>query len=158
MSAIQVIKQDAQGRETLRYSGEVISRGETWVCLRAVFTYGTQDLGCFVMEVGDVFTEWFYTDRWYNVFRVGDGRTGALKGWYCNLTRPAILTAEAVRADDLELDMLVEPDGTVHLLDVDDFERLALPDEERAAVWGAVASLRVLIAQRAAPFDEIAAG
>ena len=87
---IVVRKLDHEGREVFRYEGRVLRRGERYVCLRAVFRFDEVDLGCVTFKRGDVFTEWFYSDRWYNVFRIEDGASGALKGWYCNITRPAL--------------------------------------------------------------------
>ncbi|MEL7237198.1 MAG: DUF402 domain-containing protein, partial [Chloroflexota bacterium] len=82
-------------------------------------------------------------------------KTGALRGWYCNITRPAVINAAEIRADDLALDVIITPDGTTHLLDEDEFEALAIPDEDRQAARDAVAHLYAQIAQRRPPFDEI---
>ena len=155
MTPIRIYKQDEHGNEVLHYDGVVVSRTETEICVRAVFQYGTADMGYMTMERGDIFTEWFYTDRWYNIFRIENGKTGALRGWYCNITRPAVINAAEIRADDLALDVIITPDGTTHLLDEDEFEALAIPVEDRQAARDAVAHLYAQIAQRRPPFDEI---
>ncbi|OQY20658.1 MAG: hypothetical protein B6I35_10355 [Anaerolineaceae bacterium 4572_32.2] len=46
------------------------------------------DLGYVALEPSDRWTECFYTDRWYNVFEI-HAADDSLKGWYCNITRPA---------------------------------------------------------------------
>ena len=104
---------------------------------------------------GDVFTEWFYSARWYNVFRIEDGASGALKGWYCNLTRPAQLGEQCVSADDLALDVFVRPDGALQLLDEDEYAELRLSALEHAAVLQAVEQIRQAVASGCAPFEEL---
>jgi predicted RNA-binding protein associated with RNAse of E/G family len=46
-----------------------------------------------------------------------------LKGWYCNITRPAHIDGDVITSEDLELDLYVSPDRTTVLrLDEDEFE------------------------------------
>jgi hypothetical protein len=155
MSDITVYKCDHEGRVVWQYSGAVLDRGPGWVCLTALFNGRESDMGFVTFRRGDVFTEWFYADRWYNVFRIADGQTGALKGWYCNITRPAQITADSVRADDLALDVFVTPEGHIILLDEDEFNALNLVVEERTAALYAVETLRDLAARQTEPFHEI---
>lgn len=155
MNDITVLKLDHEGREVFRYEGQVLWRAAHCVCLRAVFQYDDVDFGFVTFSRGDVFTEWFYSDRWYNVFRIEDGRSGALKGWYCNVTRPAQLEAALVSADDLALDVFVAPDGGLQLLDEDEFAQLSLPERDRAAALQAVAEIRAAVAAGRAPFDRL---
>jgi uncharacterized protein len=143
------------GEETLAYEGEVIERGADFVCIRATFALKTRDLGYIVMKTGDIFTEWFYSHRWYNIFRVQDVDSGELKGFYCNLTRPAQIGETDVKADDLELDVFVKPDGEILLLDLDEYKKLSLSDAEDAAVQEAMLEIRLRVEKREAPFDEI---
>ena len=88
--------------------------------------------------------ETFYRDRWYNVFAVYDRDDGVLKGWYCNVTRPATITDAAVSSDDLALDVWVSPAGDVTVLDEDEFAALPLPPADRTAARAALAQLLAL--------------
>jgi hypothetical protein len=112
------------------------------------------DTGYVVLEPGDRWTEHFYADRWYNIFeiRAGDGR---LKGWYCNVTRPARIDDDEVSAEDLALDLWVAPDGETLVLDEDEFAALSLSPSEREAAQNALAELQAMVAQRTIPFDRI---
>lgn len=157
MSAIVVLKLDHEGRELFRYAGEVLWRTADTLCLRAVFQFDAVEFGGVTCQRGDVFTEWFYSERWYNVFRIEDGASGALKGWYCNITRPARLGEHRVSADDLALDVFVAPDGALQLLDEDEYAELTLSAQEHAAVQQAVAQIRAAVAQGCAPFAELRA-
>ena len=155
MNDILVLKCDHEGREVFRYEGEVLQRNADVVCLRAVFQHDDVAFGCVTFQRGDVFTEWFYSARWYNVFRIEDGASGALKGWYCNITRPAQLGEAVVSADDLALDVFVGPDGALQLLDEDEFAGLSLSAQEHAAILQAVEQIRQAVAAGCAPFDEL---
>lgn len=153
MSAMTVIKRDHHGQFVLSYPAERLTWGVNWVCVRALFQPERADLGEVIFRRGDIFTEWFYSDRYYNIFRVVDADAGALKAFYCNITRPAEITEDHIASDDLALDLLVLPDGAVRVLDEDEFAALDLAPAERAAAREALAHLHQRIAARVAPFD-----
>ncbi len=155
MTPIRIYKLDATGKEVLYYDGHVLERGDTWVYIEATFQPRTVDLGYVLFKQGDVFYETFYSDRWYNVFKITDRDTGALKGWYCNITRPAIIRNDSVRSEDLALDVFVMPQGDVLVLDEDEFEELNLGDYERREVWAAVAEIRGKVVAQVAPFEGV---
>ncbi|GAB4475753.1 MAG: DUF402 domain-containing protein [Anaerolineae bacterium] len=141
-NTITVIKLDHNGNEVWRYSGLLLERTPRRITIEAVFGRDDVDLGCVVFHRGDRLIEHFYSDRWYNVFELHDRDTGQLKGWYCNLARPAQITDDAIRQEDLALDLWVDPQGQVTLLDEDEFAALDLNRHEREAVHAAVEDLR----------------
>ena len=155
MDEITIVKCNHLGEPVWQYQGAVLRRREDWICITAIFNAKESDLGFVIFRQGDVFVEWFYTNRWYNVFRVEDGQTARLKGWYCNITRPAIITPDFISADDLALDLFVMPNGNIVLLDEAEFDALDLPTEERMEALNAVQTIRRAAAQREAPFHEI---
>lgn len=150
-----VIKCNANGEEVLRYTADVLERGKTSICVRAIFQIEKADIGVAVFRRGDVFTEWFYSDRWYNVFKIEAGDTGQLTGWYCNVTRPAVITDTSVRADDLAMDVFVNPAGETCILDEDEFRALDLTATERASAQNAVNHILQAVNARQPPFDGI---
>ena len=156
MNDFTVYKLNTLGETELSYQGEVIERGENFVCIRAPFTFATRDLGYVILKTGDIFTEWFYSDKWYNVFRVEDVDSGALKGYYCNLTRPAIISENDVKAEDLALDVFVKPDGSTLLLDEDEYNALPLTENERTQVGKAVEEIQKLVSEAVTPFEDLA--
>ncbi len=147
-----VVKNNHRGEKLLDYSGEIIARGDNWLCLRATYNNPDKDAGYVVFRRGDTFIEWYYSDRWYNVFALHDVSDGHFKGWYCNVTRPAHLSDALISADDLALDVFISPARQTLLLDEDEFAELDLsPDEQRAA-WAAVDAIRQAVAAGADPF------
>lgn len=110
------------------------------------------DLGFVILEPEDRWTEYFYSNRWYNIFEIR-ASNGRLKGWYCNITRPARIGEETVTAEDLALDLWVAPDRSTKVLDADEFVELPLTPNERRAARQALVELQSRVAQKAPPFD-----
>ena len=79
MTACTIIKRDALGRDELSYQGVLREICGEYVCIEAEFGFADRDLGYVQLRRGDVFREWFFRDRWFNIFRVSDGRTSNSK-------------------------------------------------------------------------------
>lgn len=148
-----VIKRDHTGREVWRYAGRVLERNATHVILQAPFMREDSDEGYFVFQQNDRFVEHFYTDRWFNIFQIHDRNDDSLRGWYCNICRPAILNNGSVAADDLALDLFVYPNGDMLILDEDEFAALPLSKAERDAALRGLDGLRRLAQDGLPPFE-----
>ena len=132
--SIRVLKLDTNGKVTWSYSGRLLHRGEHCLILEALFDkedFVSLDV---LWKKGDRFVETYYDNRGYNVFEIFDRDDGLLKGWYCNLSRPAMFGASQVKWIDLALDLWVWPDGRRKVLDRDEFDALPLEQAERADV------------------------
>ncbi len=151
--AITIRKLSARGEPVFAYAGVIAAALIAGVRIDAEWTRARMELGYTTFEPGDRFTEWFYTDRWYNIMEVRE-RGGGLKGWYCNVTWPAEITDNMVSYRDLTLDLWVAPDGSALTLDVDEFETdLTLSAEERAQALAALDALHAHLQRGEAPFD-----
>ncbi|HZD09902.1 MAG TPA: DUF402 domain-containing protein [Candidatus Binatia bacterium] len=148
-----VFKLDAEGKDVWRYPGQILERGDTWIRLEAYFDRSPADLGPVVFNRGDKFIETFYSDRWYNVFAVYAGKSGPLKGWYCNVCRPAEIDVDehVVRCEDLALDLWVSPSGESQLLDEEEFAALSLTEEDRRQARAAAQQIVRLAAEKRLP-------
>ena len=151
--AIRVIKRNAAGQPVWEYSGVLESFDGAALCLVAYFNVDDRDDGYFVWQRGDRFVEWYYTGRWYNVFQIFDRTTGSLRGWYCNLTRPAVIADSVLAWDDLGLDVFVYPDGRTLTLDEDDFRALPLAETERRHAEAGLADLLSRARRGDEPFE-----
>jgi protein associated with RNAse G/E len=117
---ITIIKLDPQGRETIRYSGEILHSLPHGIVITATWTLPDHNLGYTCFETGDQFVEYYYSDRWFNIFAISTP-AGDLKGWYCNITEPAHIAVDTITQVDLYLDLWVTPTGHTRLLDEDEF-------------------------------------
>jgi len=148
---VTVRKLDAGGREVTVYPGRVLRRTAGMIVLATRWDRPPLDLGYVVLEPGDRWVETFYADRWYNVFEI-HGADGRLKGWYCNIARPARIAGAEVSAEDLALDLWVDPQGRATVLDEEEFAALALSAGERGAADAALARLLEMAARGEPPF------
>ncbi len=128
---VTVIKQDPQGNEIWRWKGELLKRSEKFLLIKAIFNGPEGSASPLPFKPGDPIYEYYYADRWYNVFELHDQENGAIKGWYCNLSLPAEISEDEIRFRDLALDLVVLPDGSQEELDWHEFEELDLSEEVR---------------------------
>jgi hypothetical protein len=130
------------GRTKIRYAAELLFDDGVRLAVRAPWSgAGVRDFGFVRFEPGDVFTEYYWRDRWYAVKEVRDG-AGELKGWYCDITRPAALSGTELVVEDLDLDLWRSADGTdVRRLDEDEFAESGLAESDPTAAAAAVAAL-----------------
>jgi predicted RNA-binding protein associated with RNAse of E/G family len=143
-------------QKTVTYEGVIVAQKPGYVLVHARWERAAMDLGYVVFAPGDHFFEHYYADRWYNIFEVRSAE-GNLKGWYCNITRPALVEADLVTSEDLELDLFVAADRQQLLrLDQEEFAALGLDATEPEAYAAALQALHELedMARRGAPpFD-----
>jgi hypothetical protein len=130
------------GLTKIRYPAELLADDGTRITVRAPWAGGaTRDFGFVRFEPGDVFTEHYWRDRWYSVKEVRDAR-GALKGWYCDVTRPATRLGVEVVVEDLDLDLWRSADGRdIRRLDEDEFAASGLAERDPEAAAAALAAL-----------------
>ncbi|MFD5651110.1 DUF402 domain-containing protein [Streptomyces sp. NPDC127039] len=133
------------GRTKIRYAAALLHDDGTRLAVRAPWAGdGVRDFGFVRFEAGDVFTEYYWRDRWYSVKEVRTA-AGVLKGWYCDIARPAVLTGTELVVEDLDLDLWRSADGTdVRRLDEDEFAESGLADRDPGAAAAAVAALEEL--------------
>ncbi|OMI90513.1 DUF402 domain-containing protein [Streptomyces sp. M1013] len=130
------------GRTKIRYAATLLHDDGARLAVRAPWAGDSvRDFGFVRFEAGDVFTEYYWRDRWYAVKEVRTG-AGVLKGWYCDVTRPAVLTGAELVVEDLDLDLWRSADGAdVRRLDEDEFAGSGLADRDPGAAAAAVAAL-----------------
>ena len=106
---------------------------------------------------GTLSTEYYWLDRWYNIFRFSEP-TGKLRNFYCNVNSPPHFDGRVLSYVDLDIDVLVNPDFSYQILDLDDFEQNAklfgYPAEVQSRARRAVDELINLIGARSFPFSE----
>ncbi|MET9961201.1 DUF402 domain-containing protein [Streptomyces sp. NPDC006326] len=140
------------GRTKIRYPATLVADTGDRISVRAPWAAeGVRDFGFVRFEPGDVFTEHFWRERWYAVKEVRTGE-GVLKGWYCDVTRPAVVRDGEILVEDLDLDLWVSSDGSrVLRLDEDEFAASGLARSDPRAAAEALRALDALSAQAHSP-------
>ena len=151
---LRVVKLGYDRSRIFAWDGHLLERTAEYVLLAGYFSRLRRDLGYVVLERGDLFLEWYYFGRWYNVFQIYSS-TGELKGWYCNVGMPPELVGDdELHYVDLALDVFVYPDGRHLVLDEDEFAVLketVLQPEDAAAAEQGLAELVALVTSSSIP-------
>jgi protein associated with RNAse G/E len=144
------------GTENRRWNARLIERVGSLLVLDATFDSDIEHdlLGQIVS--GTLSTEYYWTDRWYNIFRFSHP-SGVLRNYYCNINMPPELKGNVLSYVDLDVDILVAPDHTYSILDEDEFEinakHFGYPEDVRRNVSDAVEKLVEMIEKSQFPFD-----
>jgi hypothetical protein len=133
------------GTDDYEYPMVVLADDGTHIVVRGPWAEPeARRVGPVTFEPGDVFTEHYWRDRWYAVKEVC-AAGGALKGWYCDVTRPTRVESGVIVSEDLVLDLWVDADGRSSVrLDEDEFEASGLEMRDPAVARRAREALDTL--------------
>ncbi|MBI5702253.1 MAG: DUF402 domain-containing protein [Chloroflexota bacterium] len=124
-------KKNPAGEVIYQYEGSLVRRDGNTIVLEALFDRQDMPFQEVVFRAGDRFVEYYFSDRWYNIFEIYDRDDGQIKGWYCNVGVPAVIEDGVVSYVDLALDLWVSADGKQTVLDEDEFAEMGLSRELR---------------------------
>ena len=142
---IRVLNYDDTERR--RWLGRLAKRDEPLIVVDAVFDEEVQHDLLGTIAAGTVSKEYYWLDRWFNVFRFNER-------FYCNVTQPPRFEDGVLTYVDLDIDVLVEKDFSYRILDEEDFEAACYPAEIQHNAHQAVEELVTRIKARSFPFNE----
>jgi protein associated with RNAse G/E len=154
---VRVLKYD--GAEYRRWNARLARREGSLLVLDAEFEFDVQHQLLGDIQRGTRTIEYYWLDRWYNVFRFlkTDGST---RLYYCNVNMPPKLEDEVLTYIDLDIDILVQPDLYYQVLDLEEFAantgRYGYSEEVKRQADAAVDELISVIQKREFPFGETA--
>jgi len=152
---ITVVKQNPRGETKIQYQGEVIEQQADGVIIQAYWSHGVKELGYTRFEPGDRFIEYYYSDKWFNIFDIANA-VGVRKGWYCNVAEPARFFEDRIEQIDLFIDVWVTPQGETLILDEDEFAAdTTLSERQRHGARQGLQALLEMIAARQGTFSGI---
>jgi Uncharacterized domain/protein associated with RNAses G and E len=151
---IQVNKLNAQGKLVFTYPARLVWEQDGTRLVEGIFNIENVAVGKLHFRRGDHALEWYSERHWYNLLQVYAQDSGRVKAWYCNISLPAIFSRSDIRWRDLALDLLVYPDGSMELLDQDEFAELELDWQTRANCWRALKEVIRLFKENSLPFQE----
>ena len=138
------------------WTAELIELSGPLLVLDGVFDTDINHSSLGLIKRGTRSIEYYWLDRWYNVFRFVE-MDGTLRNYYCNVNIPPAFDGDTLSYIDLDLDMLVATNLKYVLLDEDEFEinaaRFNYTPEVKINAKGAVNELISLIEKKEFPFD-----
>jgi protein associated with RNAse G/E len=145
------------GSEHRRWPATILKRDGSLLVLDGKFEEEIQHDLLGTIAAGTTSIEYYWLDRWYNIFRFIEP-SGELRNYYCNVNVPPTFDGQILSYVDLDTDILIEPDFSYRVLDLDEFEqnaaRYGYPLEVRQNAEAALRALINLIEKRAFPFSE----
>lgn len=152
---VRVLKHD--GSEHRRWRGRLARLEANLIVLEAEFDTDVSHHLLGEIKRGTRLIEYYWLDRWYNVFRfLNDDSSTRL--YYCNINKPPVFDGQSLTYIDLDIDVLVRPDYSYEVLDLDEFtsnsRRYRYGPEEKANAENAVGELKGMIESRHFPFRE----
>jgi protein associated with RNAse G/E len=109
-----------------------------------------------IIRPGTISVEFYWKNRCYNVFRFHEPE-GQLRNFYCNVNLPPILTGGVLSYVDLDIDVLVQPDLSYQVVDLDEFAdnaaRHRYPPEIIKTAHDSLNQIILLVERRGFPFN-----
>jgi protein associated with RNAse G/E len=144
------------GTEHRRWRARILSRVDSLLTLDARFEEEIRHPLLGTIARGTLSVEYYWLDRWYNVFRFHEP-SGELRNYYCNVNVPPTLDGPVLSYVDLDIDILVAPDLSFRIVDEDEFATNAAhynyPADVRLGAQRALNELVSMIESRSFPFD-----
>lgn len=158
MPGQQIIVNSRKYDQNIRRSWmcELIEQVDPLILLLGEFDRDVEHPGLGSIRQGTISYEYFWLDRWYNVFRFHEP-DGEFRNYYCNVAMPPTFADNVLDYVDLDLDVLVWPNKKCEVVDRDDFERNALkynyPNKVRERAEASIEEILRMIGKGESPFD-----
>jgi protein associated with RNAse G/E len=151
---VRVMKYD--GAEYRRWSASLARQEGSLIVLDAAFEDDVQHDLLGNISRGTRTIEYYWLDRWYNIFRFLEG-DGTTKLFYCNVNMPPAISGGILSYIDLDIDILVQPDYSYQVLDLDEFASNAMhygySEQLKRQALSAIDELIAMIETRQFPFS-----
>lgn len=135
---------------------EYIERGDSLITFVGEFEQEVKHSHLGVIRRGTVSYEFYWLDRWYNIFRFHEP-DGNLRNFYCNINMPPTFEDGILNYVDLDIDILVWKDYSFEILDIDEFKENSVKfdysQEIHNQVNKSVEELKNMIENKLFPFD-----
>jgi len=151
---VKALKYD--GSEHRNWRARLAAQEGELIVLDAAFAAEVQHDLLGQIAAGTISTEYYWLNRWYNIFRFSEPN-GGLLNYYCNVSLPPRLIDQTLSYVDLDIDILVQPNFSYQVLDTADFEanieRYGYTREVQSGVERATNELVELIEAQSFPFN-----
>ena len=169
MSSHQDFRQNVRSQDLItvkacKYDGsvhrswkcELIEENDNYWAFVGIFSEEIRHPLLGVIRPATISYEFYWKDQWYNVFRFHEPE-GSLRNFYCNVNMPPVFNESVLTYIDLDIDVLVAPDFSYQILDLEEFEENAQRHNYSTEVIeksrSSLTQILALIEKRQFPFD-----
>ena len=135
---------------------KLIEQNEPLLIFVGIFDRDIEHADLGLIKKGTISYEYYWLDRWYNIFCFHE-RDGTFRNYYCNINMPPTFADGVLDYVDLDIDLVVWPDGTYRELDRDEYEANAAKHSFahalREQVNKSLEELHRILEGREFPFD-----
>lgn len=150
---VRVLKHD--GAEYRRWNASLKSRDGDLIVLDAEFEVEVTHDSLGIIPKGTRTIEYYWLNRWYNIFQFLEN-DGGTRLFYCNVNTPPAMEDNVLTYVDLDIDLLIGPDFSYQVLDLEEFKANAelyeYSDQTKQNAQAAVEELKQMIERRQFPF------
>jgi protein associated with RNAse G/E len=151
---VRVLKYD--GAEYRRWHARLAYREGSLIVLDAEFEIDVKHHLLGDIKRGTRTIEYYWLDRWYNVFRFLNDND-EMRLYYCNVNMPPTFADGTLTYIDLDIDILVQPNLSYQVLDLEEFAanaaRYGYSEEIKRQAHAAIDQLLSTIKNGAFPFS-----
>jgi len=137
------------------WKGNLVGRYDDLMILIGVFEEEISHPKLGVIKPQTVSFEYYWFDRWYNVFSFHEP-DGTLRNHYCNISMPPKFENDILEYVDLDIDVLVSPEFEMEIVDYDEFEQntalYGYPEDVIIKTRHALNELKEMVQRRVFPF------
>ena len=135
MSECSIVVKNLDGSIRKTWNCRLLEQRGTLLTFVGEFLEDVSHVELGLIRKGTVSYEVYWLDRWYNIFRFHEP-DGSLRNYYCNVNMPPVYGGGILEYIDLDLDVLVWPDGRYEVLDRDEFDANSLRFKYSAEING----------------------
>jgi protein associated with RNAse G/E len=138
------------------WKAELIEQTKTLLIFAGIFENEINHTHLGIIRPGTVSYEYYWTNRWYNIFRFHEPE-GELRNFYCNVNQPPVFDGSSLNYIDLDIDVLVWKDLSFEILDWDEYkdnaDKFKYSPELKNKVNESLKEILNLIKNKSFPFD-----
>lgn len=138
------------------WKADLIEQNDSFLTFVGVFDQEVNHPLLGVIRRYTVSYEFYWLDRWYNIFRFHEPG-GELRNFYCNISQPPVLSKNFLDYIDFDIDLLVCKNFSYKILDMEEFEEnkkiFEYPAELVGKIHASVTEIEFMIEKRLFPFD-----
>lgn len=138
------------------WSARLLDRSEDLLLLQGQFDSEINHEHLGVIRRGTFSREYYWLDRWYCVFAFYEPG-GGFRNFYLNVNTPPLVGSDVLEYIDLDIDVIVWPDHSFEVLDLEEFERnsvrMGYDIEIRKKARDALDRIIALIGDRGFPLE-----